>query len=155
MHQPDPTEVLRSLVQRVRAGGVVAFQEMNPLSDGLVSNGPTPLWDQARGWMHRVITGAGIETEMGYRIHGALSEAGLPTPRMESNAPVDGGPGMEAHTYFVETLRSLMPLAEKLGIVTAEEAGLDTLAERLLEEVVATGAVLKMPDAVSAFANKM
>lgn len=152
MYQPDPVATLRGLVRRLSPAGVVALQEMNPLSDSLVAQGPTPLWDGARGWMHRTLEGSGIETQMGHRLHRTLIEAGLTSPVMEANAPVDGAPGMTSHAYFVETLRSLVPLAEKLGVVTAEEVEIDTLADRLLEEAEASEAVLIMPQAVSAYA---
>ena len=154
MYQPDPAGTLRHLVGRLSPEGVVALQEMNPLSDSLVARGPTPLWDQARGWMHRTLEASGIELQMGHRLHGAFLEAGLAAPVMEANAPVDGAPGMTGHAYFVETLRSLLPLAEKLGVVTADEVDIETLADRLLAESEATGAVLAMPQAVSAYAAR-
>lgn len=153
MYQPDPTETLRALVRAGRPGCVVAFQEMNPLSEGMVSARPTPLWEQSVARLHAVIERAGVETQMGYKLHGTYLDAGLPAPRMESNAPM-GGPDWGGYEYFVETLRSLMPLVEKFGIATAEEVGIDTLAERLCEEAVASGGVFKTPDVVSAWAPK-
>ncbi|MDX1631720.1 MAG: hypothetical protein R3234_07655, partial [Thermoanaerobaculia bacterium] len=154
MYQPDPTETLSALVSRVRSGGRVAFQEMNPISARQVSPRPTPLWEEASGWLHQTIQRAGIETEMGYELHGAYLEAGLPAPRMELFAPIGGGSDWGGHEYFTETLRSLMPVVEELGIATPEEVGIDTLAERLTEEALSRGAVLKAPDAVSAWAEK-
>src|SRR5829696_3495629 len=50
--------------------------------------------------------------------------------------PFDAG-----YEFAAGTLRSLLPLIEKFGIVTAEEVEVDTLAERLREELVASGGV--------------
>lgn len=154
MYQPEPSETLRALAGHVRPGGIVAFQEMNPFSDRGVSAAPTPLWDRAVGWLHRVIERAGIETEMGHKLYHAYLEAGLTAPTMESHAPVGGATDRRCHQYFVETLRSLMPLAEKFGIASAEEVEIDTLADRLSEEAEASGLVLKMPDAINAWARR-
>lgn len=154
MYQPDPSQALSSLVRTVRSGGIVAFQEMNPLSARQVSDRSTPLWDQASDWLHTTIERAGIETEMGYKIHGAYLEAGLPAPEMELFAPLSGSSNWRGQEYFTETLRSLLPLAEKFGVATKEEVQIDSLAERLIEETLSRGGVLKTPDVVNAWAVK-
>ena len=43
------------------------------------------------------------------------------------------GPDSFAPSYVVGTLRSLAPLLGKVGVVTADELGLDTLEARLRE----------------------
>jgi len=44
-----------------------------------------------------------------------------------------------------ETLGTLLLVVEKFGITTPEEVSVDTLAERLAEESVTSGGVVKFP----------
>jgi hypothetical protein len=52
-----------------------------------------------------------------------------------------------------ETTRSLLPLILKFGLATAEEVGIDTLEERMLQEAVDQGLVMRGPDVISAWAR--
>ncbi len=154
MHQKDPTETLRSMTAKVRPGGVVAFQEYNITSRSLVVFPPTPLWEKTLGRFVATLERAGVHTEMGFKLRRTFLEAGLPEPGAELNAPVGGGPLWGGYEWTVETLGSLLPLVEKFGIATAEEADVDTLADRLREELVTSGGVVKPPEMVSAWAPK-
>ena len=75
-------------------------------------------------------------------------------PPLELNAPVGGGPRWGGHEFAAGTVRTLLPLLERFGIASAEEVGVETLAERLREETVASGGVVKPPELVSAWATK-
>jgi SAM-dependent methyltransferase len=154
MHQPDPAKTLRSVADRVRGGGTVAFQEYNVTSRSMVAFPPTQLWEDALGWIAAALERAGVETEMGFKLRRAFLEAGLPEPRMELNAPVGGGPRWGGYEFAAGTLRTLLPLVERFGIATAEDVGVDTLADRLREEMVASDGVGKPPEMVSAWAPK-
>jgi SAM-dependent methyltransferase len=154
MHQPNPAKTLGSVASMVRPGGVVAFQEYNCTTRSMVAFPPTPLWAEALGWIGAALERAGVETEMGFKLRGAFAEAGLAEPKMELNAPVGGGPGWGGHEFAAETVRTLLPLLERFGIVSTEEVGIETLAERLREEMVASGGVGKPPEMVSAWAQK-
>ena len=70
---------------------------------------------------------------------------------MIAAARVEGGPDAFAYDYLAETLRSLLPLMERLGITTAEELDIDTLAERLRSEAVANSACVMLPPLVGAW----
>jgi hypothetical protein len=50
-------------------------------------------------------------------------------------------------------MRSLLPVAERLGVVTAAEADVDTLAARLREETVGQKACIMLPPLVGAWAR--
>jgi ubiquinone/menaquinone biosynthesis C-methylase UbiE len=154
MHQPDPAKTLASVATEVRPGGIVAFQEYNVTVRSMVAFPPTPLWEEALGWIAAALERAGVETEMGFKLRGAFVEAGLPEPRMELNAPVGGGPRWGGYEFAAGTVWSLSPLLERFGIATAEEVGVETLAGRLREETVASGGVVKPPEMVSAWAQK-
>jgi hypothetical protein len=51
-------------------------------------------------------------------------------------------------------LRSMLPLILKLGIATEEEVEIDTMAQRLRADVVASGGVIKTPELVGAWTAK-
>ncbi len=74
------------------------------------------------------------------KLRGAFLEAGLSDPKMELNAPVGGGPRWGGYGFAAGTLRTLLPLVESFGIATAEEVGVQTLTERLREEMVSAWA---------------
>lgn len=154
MHQPDPVKTLRSVAAMVRGGGFVAFQEYNVTSRSMLAFPPTQLWEDALGWIVAALERAGVETEMGFKLRRAFLEAGLPEPRMELNAQVGGGPQWAGYEHAAGTLRALLPLVERFGIATAEEVDVDTLADRLREEMVASDGVGKTPEMVSAWAPK-
>lgn len=154
MHQPDPAKTLRSVAAEVRSGGIVAFQEYNVTPRSMVAFPPTPLWEEALGWIATALERAGVNTEMGFELRSAFVEAGLPEPRMELNAPVGGGPLWGGYEFAAGTVRTLLPLLERFGIATAEEVGVETPAARLREEMVASGGVGKPPEMVSAWAPK-
>jgi CheY-like chemotaxis protein len=50
--------------------------------------------------------------------------------------------GFGGYSYGANTVRSLLPMMEKLGVATADEVGIDTLADRLRDEVVSHNAVI-------------
>ncbi len=154
MHQKDPASTLRSVSACVRGGGIVAFQEFNCTVRAMATSPPTPLWEEALGWIARALELGGVETEMGFRLRGAFLGAGLPEPKTEMNVPVGGGPGWRGPEYATETLKSLLPILDGFGIATPDEVGIDTLAERLRGELVASGGMGKPPEMVSAWARK-
>ena len=91
---------------------------------------------------------------MGYKLLKTFLKAGLPEPKMRLEAAVGGGPGWGGYEDAAETMRSLLPLVVKLGIATEEEVGVETLAERLRRETVATDGVVKAPEVVGAWARR-
>ena len=103
--------------------------------------------------MQGVVRGIGLDPAAGYHLRDTYLEAGLPEPEMSVCAPVGGGPDYLGYDHGAEALRSMLPLVLKLGIATEEEVGIDTLAERLRAEVVASGGVIKNPDLVGAWAR--
>jgi hypothetical protein len=73
---------------------------------------------------------------------------------MELNAPVDGGPRWGGCEFAAGTIKTLLPLLERFGIATSEEVGVETLAQRLREEMVASGGLGKPPEMVSALVRR-
>jgi len=62
---------------------------------------------------------------------------------------VESGPDSPAYEYMAQTVRSLLPLIEKMGVATAAEVQIDSLAARLREETVASNATLHLPELIA------
>lgn len=154
LYVPDPAAALRGLVERLKPGGVVAFGEFNFLPESVVVHPSTPTSERLWAWMQAVVRGVGLDPATGYNLRDTFLNAGLPEPEMNVCSPVGGGPDYLGYDYGAESLRSMLPLILKLGIATEEEVGIDTLAERLRAELVASGGVIKNPDLVGAWTRK-
>jgi ubiquinone/menaquinone biosynthesis C-methylase UbiE len=150
----DPPAALRALVRRLRPGGIVAFQEFNlgPAAWHCVPS--TSLWERYAAWFRETMDRAGVQMQMGYDLHRSFVAAGLPAPRMSLSSPLICGPDPAGYEWLAETLRSMLPLTLKLGVATADEVDIDTLAERLRAATLAADAVIKVPDFVGAWARK-
>ncbi len=151
IYQPDPAATLRELSGCLRPGGFMAFQELNFAIESLVEHPSTPLWTQMWAWFTEAFRRAGIDPYAGYSLFQHFRNAGLPTPQMELAAGVGGGPDWAGYEYAAETLRSVLPLVLKFGLATAEEVDIDTFADRLRAETLASGGVVKTPDLVGAW----
>jgi SAM-dependent methyltransferase len=154
LYVPDPAETLRVLIERLKPRGIVAFGEFNFLPESMVTRPPTPSGESLWAWMQAVVGGIGLDPATGYHLRNTFLDAGLPEPEMNVCAPVGGGPDFPGYDYGAESLRSMLPLILKLGIATEEEVEIDTMAQRLRAEVVASGGVIKTPELVGAWTRK-
>jgi hypothetical protein len=84
---------------------------------------------------------------------GMQVRAGVPRPTMIAAARVESGPQSPAYEYATAILRSLLPLIERSGIATAEQIGIETLADRLRHDAVANDRVTFLPRLVSAWSR--
>jgi ubiquinone/menaquinone biosynthesis C-methylase UbiE len=137
MYVPGPAEVLKILLRHVRPGGVVVFQEVD-FTIRPVAIPPLPLFMKCWDLLYAAMEKSGTEMQMGFKLLPVFKAAGLPEPAMHLDAFI-GGAGSPGIDWFVSTLRSLVPMMEKLGVATAEEVGIDTLKERLMAESVGSG----------------
>ena len=67
---------------------------------------------------------------------------------------MESGPDSPVYAWVAQTTRTLLPLMERAGVATAAEVGLDTLADRLREEIVAADATVVPPPLIGAWARK-
>ena len=75
-------------------------------------------------------------------------------PRAVLNAPIGGGEDWPGYAYVADTVRSLLPMLEQMGVATAEGVGVDTPAGRLRAEVVGQRGVQILPIVIGASARK-
>jgi ubiquinone/menaquinone biosynthesis C-methylase UbiE len=150
LHQRDPGATLRGLKQRLRPGGVLAFIEMDLTSAAVFP--PMPLFTQALGWIAEVYARDGFHTDMGSMLYGAFRSLDL-EPTLSGTVRVEGGPDAYAYEYIAETVRSLLPRIEALGIADPGEVAVDTLAERIRETAVSGRHCFFYPRMIGAFAR--
>ena len=153
MHQPSPGETLGAAARAVRPGGVVMMLEshMAGLLDARHSLPDCRLYDEIVRWKCRVVAAAGADLEAGLGLHRTFLEAGLPAPRMQMEAPVEGGPSSLIYRYMAESIRSMLPMAGAHGIEGFDAERVAGLEETLREAVVSSDGVLVGWPTVSAW----
>ena len=151
LHLPDPAATLRRLADRAGAGTLFVFHEMDMSTARSVPE--SPLCAQGTRWIRETFKRAGVETDMGSKLFSTFRRAGLPGPQMLLSARIEGGPDSFAYQYLAEVLRTLLPLAERFGVASADAIGIDTLAARLRDEIVALDGVIQPPAFIGAWAR--
>ncbi len=149
----DPVDTLKQLATRVRPGGIVAFQEVEFSIYKATARPNTPLLNQLAEWGIEVFRRSGANVGMGLDLYSTFVDAGLPEPTLQYSAPVGGPAAWTGYQFIANAFRSLVPLLEAFGIATAEAVGVETLAERLRAEVVASKRPLILPPHVTAWAQ--
>ncbi len=153
MYLADPVEALRRVAEHVRPGGVFALQEWM-LTDPFLSYPHSPLWQRTSDIGLETVRRAGSLMEIGLGLYSAFVKAGLPAPSTRAERPTGGGPAYPGYRYLAGLIRSMLPVTEQLGVATAEEVGVETLAERLRDEVAGLGGAVSFPSLVGAWTQK-
>jgi ubiquinone/menaquinone biosynthesis C-methylase UbiE len=153
MYLPDPVAVLRQLLRHVQPGGIIAFQE-NDFAYPLMAFPTAPVHQQVRQWTTPPLGGGGPEQHMGTKLYRTYLDAGLPAPQLRFEAPIGGGHDWPGYALVADTVRSLLPMLQQLGLVAADEVDIETLAERLRAEVVSQRGVQVLPIIIGAWARK-
>ena len=153
MYMADPADALKQLATRLRPGGIVAFQEADFTPYRQMYNPDTPQTNKLIDWAIGLFEQAGAHIDMGFNLYRAFVEAGLPEPYMHCEYPVGGPESWAGYEFAANSFRSMLPLMEELGIATAEEVDVETMAERVRQEVVAAKRPLALPPHVTAWAQ--
>jgi SAM-dependent methyltransferase len=150
MHVPDAVGAIRWLAQFLAPGAIVAFVEMDIDQAGAVPG--LPLLDRCIGWITATYRRVGVEPNMGSELYATFRAAGL-MPDMSGMTRITSARDAVVFAFAAQTLASLLPKMEELGIATAAEIGIDTLADRLRGEAVAGDHCIMMPRLVGAWAT--
>jgi len=152
IHTPDALAVLRNAVAMVHVGGLIAFQEYD-LSFHVRGYPELPL----TFWQELIVEffrRAVPRPNIGSQLFWLMQEAGLPPPECRLECVMDAGPYSPVHEWVAETVRSLLPRMEALGMTTAGAVDSDTLAQRLGEEALEKRGVVISSPMIGAFARK-
>jgi hypothetical protein len=153
MYQDDPVWSLREITNHLRADGVVVFQELD--SSACRSCPTVPVFDEAARWLGEALRGSGARPELGLEMHSLFLDAGLPAPSMRMDALVSGAAESPVYNLFAEAVRSLVPTLQKLNIASPAHVQIDSLANRIRDEVMARRAVVVSYGLVGAWARKL
>jgi hypothetical protein len=146
----DPVSTLRLLAPYVRPGGLMIFHEFDFTLAGLAWP-PSPPWQTIGHWWREVQHRAGLDSQMGLKLHSAFVQAGLPAPQLRHDIAMDGGPQSPFYDWIAATCRSILPGLAAFGVATPETVAVETLEGRLRAEVVAGGGVLLSPPLIGAW----
>ena len=153
MYSSEPSIALRRVAANVRAGGIVAFQEMNVAE--AKSFPYVDLFEQSMRWIIETLDREKVKNLMGLGLYRTFVEAGLPPPQMIMGARVEGSSDSPGYQIVAQVVKSLMPVMKKLGIANEKEVQIETLAQRLRDEVISRGAVIVLPPLVGAWTRTL
>jgi 2-polyprenyl-3-methyl-5-hydroxy-6-metoxy-1,4-benzoquinol methylase len=153
MYSPEPSIALRRVAANVRAGGIVAFQEMNV--EEAKSFPQVDLFEQSMRLIIETLDREKVENLMGLRLYRTFIEGGLPPPQMIMGARVEGSFDSLGYQIVAQVVKSLLPVMKKLGIANEKEIQIETLAQRLRDEVVSRSAVIVLPPLVGAWTRTL
>jgi hypothetical protein len=151
----DPVTAIRRVAGSVRPGGVVGFQDLDFSMLPSACWPPAPLFERCIRWLGEVQRRAGMEMQMGLKYRWAFMEAGLPAPELRMDVALGGGPDFAGYQYIASTVRSALPLMERMGVATAVEVDIDTLADRLRVEAEAGHGTITLPPLAGAWARTL
>jgi SAM-dependent methyltransferase len=148
----EPAAMLRKLLRHLKPSGVIIFHE--PDWSGVRSFPSMPLYNRCCRLFIESFERLGIEPHMGLKLHSAFTSAGLPAPATRMNTVVGGeADGTDWLTALADLIGALLPEIERLGLATAAEVQIGTLAERLRKEVATSGGMVVGRSEVGAWAR--
>ena len=148
---PDPVGVLRSLIQLLHPGGLVAFQE--PSFAAFMHVCPhLRLWSAGASLICETGRRAGVNPEMGLALHSLFQVAGLPAPKMHMDVPLGSDPDFARWVYDV--IRTLLPRIQEFNLSIEPLGVLATLCERLKQEIASANSVVPVLPLVGAWSRK-
>ena len=112
------------------------------------------LWSETARTAIQTFAGAGVHVRMARLLLKTFLGAGLPVPSLKQEAAVGGGPDFPGYSWIANSMRSLTPLAEKLGIATAADLNLDSLADRIRDDAVTREVMVWAPPLVGAYTRR-
>jgi SAM-dependent methyltransferase len=153
IHTKDALEVLRKAVDMVGNGGLIAFQEYD-LSYFPLGYPDLPLMahviEQIVEFFRRAVPKPNIGTQLFY----LMQEAGLAPPECRAEAIIDGGPHSPIYEWLAETVISLSPKFQAVGMKPFAHTDGPILTKQLREEALEKRSVILGPMIVGAFARK-
>jgi ubiquinone/menaquinone biosynthesis C-methylase UbiE len=150
MYLPDPVATLRSISQVVRPGGVIVFQEPTwvPVLAHLEA---LPLWFATASLIDNTMR-VSANHDMGAELYQTFVKAGLPEPTVRMELPMGKEPYLAQ--WYYDTLCSLRPQIEQLHMPIESLGSLDTLVQRLQDEVAKSKTVACWFASVGAWCRK-
>jgi ubiquinone/menaquinone biosynthesis C-methylase UbiE len=147
----DPAGALARIATQVRSDGIVAFQEMEMNVVAARATYGDSILGKVVETIYRTFATAGVRVNMASELRQTFVKAGLGEPELSGEFVVGGGPDFPGYPWLANTLRSLAPMARRLGISVEPLGDLDTLAQRLRSEAANERRSFWSPPYVGAF----
>ena len=148
---PDPVGALSSLSKKVKPGGIIAFQE-GSWGPFVLLSAHLPLWSAGVSLLHEVSARTGVNMEMGPALYKVLRDAGLPAPSIRLEMELGHDPDFTR--WVSDSINSVRPQIERLNLSLERLGDLDTLQQRLQEEVASSNTVVPWLALVGAWCRK-
>jgi SAM-dependent methyltransferase len=154
MYQPDPVAFLAHASGLLRTGGVLVIQEPD-FGVGVKTSPTVVLWQQVMGWIAETFRRGSVHHDIGGQLYHLFRRAGLPGPALIEHVTACGGAAVRPFCeQSAGLVRSLLPKMEQLGIASAREVEVETLAERLERDTCAAESQLSYVPAIAAWTVK-
>ena len=139
--QADPAAMLRGLARNLVKDGLMVFHE--PDFTFVRSIPHAPLYDQVCRWIVDTTQMSGQSWSFLDKAYPAFVQAELPAPTMRIQTFVASAPHARDWLLAVgDIIESLLPSMERLNVATSTEVDLQTLRERIWNEVTALDCVI-------------
>jgi SAM-dependent methyltransferase len=149
LHLRDPARALNEIVGRVRPDTLIVFMELDLTTAG--AEPELPQLARALSWIKEVYVRSGGAVDMGSRLAPTFRAAGL-DPHDLIFTWTGRGSETAIFDFVADSISSLLPSIEKLGIATPQDVDIATLRERLTAEASADHAI-HFPRFVGAWAR--
>jgi ubiquinone/menaquinone biosynthesis C-methylase UbiE len=148
----DPVAGVRAFSRYLKSGGLIYFQEF--CEPRTLSVPPAPLLADCVRMINEAFARAKVDLYIGMRVPAIYRAAGFSSSTSLAMSRIETGADSAAYDYLAQTIRSLLPMIEKTGVATKEQVGIDTLADRLRDEVVSLDATIHLPELVASWSRK-
>jgi SAM-dependent methyltransferase len=153
IHAKDALAALKNAMVMVGDGGLLAFQEYD-LSWYPRGFPELPLMLQAERQIVEFFRRAVPRPNIGTQLFYLMQEAGLPPPECRAECIMDGGPHSPVYEWIAETVISLSPRFQALGMEPLANTDGAALTRQLREEALEKRGVILGPMMVGAFVRR-
>jgi hypothetical protein len=122
----------------VRPGGIILFHEPEQVR----SFPPGPTYDRAFEWVSETYRRTGVDARTGVKLYSIFRAAGLAGPTMRLHAIIGGATAVDEVHLDADQAMVLTAEIERLGVASADELGIETLVERITQEMAANQSVI-------------
>jgi ubiquinone/menaquinone biosynthesis C-methylase UbiE len=153
IHMKDALAGLHKAVSMVPEGGLLAFHESD-LSFLRSGYPELPMMSRMSAYIVEFSRRALPKPDIGTQLFYLMQEAGLPPPECRAEIIMDGGPHSPVYEWITETVISLSPRFQAVGMEPLSCTDSATLVRQLREEAMEKRGVVFGPMMVGAFARK-
>ena len=149
MYLADPAAVLQRLTRALSRGGILAFMEPDLNSARTVPR--VELIEDTLDLIRETFRRSGAALDLGPRLWRVFRAVGVEHPQIVVGARADPAPAEAATELLAETTRSLLIMMERLGVRSAADMEIDTLAHRFRNALLDHQSTLILPNVVATF----